>query len=763
MTIDSRRDAIVTEASVAAVRLNSPTGRFVSSLSRPIVLLAIYVPPIFLGALLMFWSEMLIGKMVLPLLGGTPMVWTTCMVFFQALLLAGYAYAHWSLRFGLRRQAMVYMALIAISLPLLPIGGDTNWLPPTLSDPRPWLIGWLMLAIGVPFFILSATGPMLQAWFAKTDHPDAVNPYFLYVTSNAGSLIGLLGFPVLAEPLLTINQQTWVWSAVYIVFAALIALVGWTIGKTGNDATRVVPTAMSAADSDAAAPSIYDRVRWVLLAFAPSSLLLGLTSFITTDIAAVPLLWVAPLAAYLITFMIAFAKKPILAHPYAVIFQPLAVFPPLMLWFWDVGRTTFLMMGIHFAAFFITAMVCHGELARTRPSPNHLTGFYLLLALGGVLGGFFNTVIAPLAFSDVVEYPLVLVLALLLRPPAEENDPARRRMDLIVPGAWFLLMLGLQWYARDNIDDDDVDVIAVASIVISLVCFQARLRPVRFGLMAAGLMSATWIVPPPKQETIFTNRNFFGMVRVVDDTDDQARNFYHGTTLHGAQLLDPARRLTPVTYYSEDGPVGQIFRLPQIDRKAARIAVIGLGSGTIACHARQRQAMTFYEIDPAVKRVAEDPRIFTFLKDCPAKSTVVVGDGRLMPRLELDKYFDLIVMDAFSSDAVPVHLLTREAFALYRAKLTSEGVVLVNISNRYLDLSQVLAGLAEDSGMAAFLQDYDAPKGANAVSNSTWVAMAPPGPNLDALASDARWKRIKSKPGQRVWTDSFSNLISTLR
>ena len=740
-----------------------------SFFASPAVLIAVYLPPVFVGAFLMFWSEMLIGKMVLPLLGGAPMVWTTCMVFFQALLLAGYAYAHWTMRLGPRAQAMLYLALISLSLPFLPVGADATRPPPVDADPRPWLVGWLGVAIGAPFLVLAAAGPMLQAWFARTRHPDAVNPYFLYVASNAGSLIGLLAFPALAEPQLTLMQQSGVWSWAYAAFAGLIVLAAF-VTPAARAAQAAAPASAVAGDQEADAPPAArptgrDRARWVLLAFAPSSLFLGLTSLIATDIAAVPLIWMLPLSAYLITFMIAFARRPLIPHWAALILQPAAALPPLFIWFWDLGAPTYLTLFLHFAAFFMTALVCHGELARTKPAAGHLTDFYLCLSLGGALGGMFNSLVAPLIFTRVFEYPLVLGLALLLRPPAAQGSAEARRLDFLAPACWFGILLCALVLYREEIIPHETEVIASLSMLMGLLCIPAQQRTLRFALMAGGLVFANFVVPADKEEVVYTSRNFFGVLRVVDDEDDKARYLYHGTTRHGAQHTD-RRRLMPISYYPDDGPVGQIFRLPGIDRRDAAIAAVGLGTGTIACHARRRQRLTFYEIDPAVKRVATDASLFTFLRDCPARSTIVLGDGRLMLAQAPAGSFDLILLDAFSSDAIPVHLLTREAVTLYRTRLKDGGILLVHISNRYLDLTRVLAPLAADAGLAAYVRDYEPPstdKVSDAISNAHWVVIVPEGSARGIIEADTSWSRLEASPDMPVWTDSFSNLLGIIR
>ena len=740
-----------------------------SVLARPSALLAIYVPLLFLSALLMFWVEPLIGKLILPLLGGTPMVWTTCMVFFQALLLAGYGYAHLTLRLGARRQAMLHLALVILSLVALPVGQVAGWLPPATEDPRPWLLGWMAVAVGMPFFVLSATAPMLQAWFARTDHPDARDPYFLYATSNAGSLIGLLGFPILAEPLMTLPEQSWAWSGTYVAFGALLVLAALTLRRNGAEAGEAPAPAAAVAMTETAppraataTPTLAMRLRWVLLAFAPSSLLLGITTFVTTDIAAVPLLWIIPLAAYLITFMIAFAKRPAIRHRWALLAQPVAVLPVLLLFFWGLHEATYWMMALHFIAFFLTALVCHGELARTRPASRHLTEFYLLLSLGGVLGGLFNALVAPVLFTSHIEYPLVMAAALLLRPLFGADSRRARWLDMTVPAIWFAAMLGFARLTQTDVTEDDLALLSTVSLVLALACFLTLNRPIRFGLMTAAILGAGWAVPQFTENVIYAERNFFGILRVVDDETGAVRLIYHGTTQHGAQLLTPSLRLKPTAYYVEDSPVAQVFEHAVRTRPDGHIAVLGLGAGTLACLGAKDQRVTFYEIDPAVEKVARDPDLFTYLKDCPPRTEVVLGDGRLTMARAPAHGYDVIVLDAFTSDAVPVHLLTTEAARLYRTKLKDDGVVIFNISNRYLDLAPVLGVVAPAAGMTAFLQEYEAPVGDRTANDSTWLVMAPPGAAEQRFRADERWKRIEPSKGLRAWTDGYSNLLSAI-
>jgi multisubunit Na+/H+ antiporter MnhG subunit len=742
----------------------------IHSAGRPGLLLALFMPPLFLSALLMFWSQPLVGKMILPLLGGTPMVWTTCMVFFQALLLAGYGYAHFSLKLGMRRQAMLHITLLAVSLIALPIGFDAQrWEPPTSDNPMGWLFLLLAVSAAAPFFMLSATAPMLQAWFARTDHPAAADPYFLYVTSNLGSLIGLLGFPTMAEVYLTIPGQTSAWSGLYVLLVVGIALASLAAFKAREPAAAKPSAKLAPATGAiiAGAPTATLRFRWVLLAFAPSSLFIGLTTYVTTDIAAVPLLWILPLAGYLLTFIVAFARRPAIPHDQAIALQPYFVLPVIILFFWGGGggSATFFTIALHFFAFFVTALVCHGELARTRPDPEHLTEFYFLLSLGGVLGGIFNAIVAPVAFTALVEYPLVLLLALFLRPGAgTESVPRPALKDLILPGAVFAVLLFALWRFPDTFTDADSVMQTTVGIILALIAASAAKRPWQFGLLASAILLAQLLFPIGGRSTeLKAERNFFGIIRVTQEEKPPMMTMYHGTTNHGSQSLEPDRRLIPQTYYFPGSPITQVFQFPVVRRPGAQLSVLGLGTGALACLARSGQTFTYYEIDPAVERMARDTTLFTFMRDCPPDKKVVLGDGRLTLQKMPNASQDLLVMDAFTSDAVPVHLLTREALAMYLTKLKEDGVLVYHISNRYLDLKPVLAGLGADAGLEAFLQEYDAPASNPSAFGSTWVVMARPGPTAEFIRADRRWQPLKPTGEDRLWTDHYSNIFTALK
>ena len=773
MAHDRGLDAPAVQASATALPRVGFLDPLLDALTRPGFLLPLYMAALFLSAFLMFWVQPLIAKMVLPLLGGTPMVWTTCMVFFQALLLAGYGYAHFTFqKLGPRRQALLHLVFVAGSLLLLPVGFGAEWVPPASTYPVGWILLLLLVAVGGPFFVLSATAPTLQAWFARSDHPAGTDPYFLYVTSNLGSFIGLIAFPLFAEFFLTVPQQTTVWSSIYAVFALLIVLAALSAQRARQTASvadvepaPTMPLAESVPVARRAAPDMKTLGRWLLLAFAPSSLLLGLTNFVTTDLAAVPMLWVIPLAAYLATFMIAFATKPPIPHWLAVLTQPFVVLPVMILFFWGYTDADWWIIALHFVAFFVTALVCHGELARTRPDPQHLTAFYLIMSAGGVMGGIFNAIVAPHLFTLPLEYPMVMVLALLLRPPADP-DANKARLDLYIGAGVLAATVVGMLILRGMKTDPGEELRNIVSVAIALTIFAVHNRPVRLGLAAAAILGAGWFLPIKEEKPVYAGRNFFGLIRVWKETGPEAKmiTLTHGTTTHGGQLLDPKRRLEPILYYVLGSPLTQLLGLPTVAQADRPIAVVGLGTGTVACLGRPGQRLTFYEIDPEIEKVARDKSLFTFLAECPTKTDIVLGDGRLTIAKAPANGYAAIVLDAFTSDAVPIHLMTREALQLYLTKLREDGIVVFHISNRYLDLAPVLARLAADQKLDAYIQEFNSPDpNDDTIAETTWVVMARPGPGSAQIAEYKHWKRLEPGKKGRVWTDAYSNILSTMK
>lgn len=753
-----------------------PLGATGAGPGRPqsLLLLGTFTASVFTSAALLFLVQPMVSKMVLPQLGGTAAVWNTCMLFFQAMLLLGYLYAHLTPRWlGVQRQARVHLTLLAAALLFLPIAITGEWMPRGGESPTLWLLGTLAASIGVPFFVLSSNGPLLQKWFSHTGHPDAHNPYFLYAASNLGSMLALLGYPVVMEPLLRLARQSWVWSAGYLV---LVALIGGCVlllrGGPGAENSAAIPHTSGPGPAAAAGLTAGRRVRWVLLSFVPSSLLLGVTTYLTTDVAAVPLLWVIPLALYLLTFTLVFSRRPLLRHGWMIRAHPLLIIPLLLTLLLHATEPVFLLYPLHLAGFFVTVMVLHGELAADRPEVNHLTEFYLWISVGGVLGGVFNVLMAPTVFDTVAEYPLALVLAALLRPWGRgvQAGGRARLLDVVLPVCLALGLLGLLWAARglSSVDLTDSGFIrmgfAVAASAIAIVLLASAERPLRFGLGLGAVMLAGGLAFS-RGDVLAVDRSFFGVLQVVYDSQAGFHRLQHGSTIHGIQSLDPVRRLEPLSYYGRTGPLGDLFeqRLPATEQR--KVAVVGLGTGTILCYGQAGEEWVFYEIDPVVERIARDPRYFTYFRDCPARGRVVIGDGRTTLAAAAAGAFDLIILDAFSSDAIPVHLLTREALALYRDKLAEGGILAFHISNRHLDLGPVLARLVQDAGMAGIRARRSAPGelAESGLSASDWVVLARREADLGTLRTDPGWTALDQERRAPLWTDDYSNILSVYR
>lgn len=700
------------------------------------------------SALLLFWAQPMFGRMALPLLGGAPAVWSTAMAFFQAALLAGYAYAHLATRLLTpRAQAALHLSLLAAAALTLPIALPGGWRPPAEGTPIPWLLGLLAVGVGAPFFVASATAPLLQAWFARTAHKDARDPYFLYAASNLGSLAALIGYPLAVEPLLGLTEQSWAWAAGYGALALLVALCAFAArGGTAPALAEAPPTSWAA------------RARWVALAFVPASLLLGVTQHITTDLAAVPLFWVAPLALYLLTFVVAFARRPAIPHWLSLKLQVVLLLAVALTFFWQI-KALWLVFALHLGAFFFTALVCHGELAKARPPAARLTEFYFYMSLGGVLGGAFNAFAAPLLFDGVLEYPLMLALAGLLRPTLREG-PRSRLWDLALPAALALALL-----PKAQAAELGVAVFVLYAATLGLFAYSFAERPLRFALAVALVLVAGAGDRPGGRDALHQARSFFGVHRVLADERAGVRILLHGTTIHGVQSADPARRAEPLAYYHREGPLGQVFEA--LGPRISRVGAVGLGAGAAACHRRDGQQWRFFDIDPTVARIARDARWFSYLEACAPEAPVTLGDARLTLADQPDGAFHLLILDAFSSDAIPLHLLTREAVALYMRKLAPGGVALLHISNWHLDLEPVVARLAAEAGLAGRVQHFRFPDQAAAREayrfSTSWAALARSEADLGRLAHDERWSLLVPPPSQALWTDEYANLIGALR
>ncbi len=730
------------------------------------VLLALFSGTLFTAAALVFSVQPMVAKMLLPAFGGSPAVWNTALVFFQAALLAGYAYAHLLARLrNPRHQVEIHLAVLAVAavcLPIAAVSGSSD-VAAVATAPALRLLGLLALTVGLPFVALSATAPLVQHWFARSGHVHAGDPYFLYAASNLGSVLALLGYPLLIEPRLGVTAQSEAWAMLYLGAGALIMTCGILAARRyhrgGLGAAAQSARSQAPVNAAAAAPAWRRRATWIACSAIPSALLLGVTNHITTDLAAAPLLWVGPLVLYLLTFVIAFARRPIVAHRIVVRTFPFAV--TILAAIFVCVEPAGLLLPVHLIVFSLAALLCHGELARRRPDPAQLTVFYFHLSLGGVLGGMAAALVAPVVFNAVYEYPLALAAACLILPG---RPRAPSRGDVGLAAGLAIAILGGRSLA-DAVGLHHGGAVSAALIVVgAIVAFGRKERPTAFALAVGAVLlaSATGV---SKSDTILRARSFFGAYRIAETADaGGVRLLMHGTTLHGAQSIDPARRREPLSYYTADGPVAEMIARIQAREAAPRIGVVGLGAGSLVCYRRPADDWTFYEIDPLVVRLAADARYFSVLEACAGPTSIVVGDARLTLTREPRSSFSLLVIDAFTSDSIPVHLLTAEALALYVDKLAADGVLLLHISNRHFDLEPVLARAIEALDLAG-CSGKKSEASADGISSaaSHWIAVARSGEVIDRLALSERWRALPAADGQAVWTDAYSNIFSALR
>jgi hypothetical protein len=722
---------------------------------------AIFAATLFVSALLLFAVQPMFTKMVLPKLGGAPAIWSVAMVFFQAALLLGYAYAHWLTKlFAPRHSALIHLGVLGCAALSLPLGIASGFGTPPSANIEPWLLALFAASIGLPFTALAASAPLLQRWFASSGHPRASNPYVLYAASNLGSFAALLAYPVLLEPLMSLRAQTAAWAAGFALLAILIALAALVVAS-GAAMKREVR-------DSAEAPSIASWLKWIALAAIPAGLVVAVTAHISTDVAAAPFLWVVPLALYLLTFVAVFSDRPWIAHATVVRLVPYLI-APLAISMLGGDRAFWLVtIALHLAAFFVLTLLCHGELYRRRPAPERLTDFYLATSIGGVLGGIFTGLIAPNVFSTTTEYPILIAAAVLAMPAAFAGGavPALRAMALPLVAALILVLVhaltGLRVPAGWQV------AFQAALVLIAVLIILSKENAARvFGLVVlAFVFSGVW---QPGQSTIETTRSFFGVHKVADSPDGRYRLLFHGTTIHGADRIRNGDgsmvtgQAEPLAYYYRGGPISETILATRASRgKLENVAAVGLGTGSLACYREQGENWTFFEIDPEVVRLARDPQRFRFLSSCAPDMPIVLGDARLTLATSNTQY-DLIVLDAFSSDAIPAHLLTREAVVGYLARLKPHGVIVMHISNRHLELSQIVAAVGASEGLVAlaktdvsannFVQDYK--------SNATVAVLARDWRDIEGIARLPGWGRVPHV-GVQPWTDDYSDLISAL-
>jgi len=732
-------------------------------------LLLLYTATTFLSAFLLFLIQPMFAKMVLPLLGGAPSVWAVALLFFQAALLVGYGYAHLLVRFSpMARMGYVHLAVSLLAFLFLPIAVPDGWTNPPTSDPYFWQLGLFAVAIGVPFVAVSANAPLLQAWFARSGHPSSADPYFLYAASNCGSLLALLGYPFLFEPMLGMKALATVWAAGFATLVLAIAACFWSVRRVSDAPASVAPVAENSI-ADRAAPNWQSRASWVGLALVPSALLTAFTTHVATDVASAPLIWVIPLALYLATFVVVFRERALIPRPILLTLHAVAVILALLQLAQTEKETWFYAAGFGIAAFVMATLVAHRTLYEARPRAEYLTEFYLWMSAGGVLGGIFAALIAPQIFAEVFEYPLLLALSFACRPGALDlRQEGTKSLALLLALVLFIAALihwGPSLASAYQLDFRGWGSTAAIAAALAIVAVAAWRSPPHLLIVAMGLYMVVVLLPSGVHRGN-AQRSYFGVYRVIQSGDGQFNVLQHGTTLHGAQRIrdrhgKPVADINPATYYHARGPMASAVRLASMMGAAAgappTVGVIGLGAGSMACHSSSGETWRFFEIDPVVVSIANS-RKFTFMANCQPDAHIVIGDARLTIANEPDGNYDLLVVDAFSSDAIPVHLLTAEALKLYASKVKPDGVVLLHISNRYLDLEQVLAATFATLPGLDPITIEDQNDDGYVMTGSTVVVYGKNSKIVDRYRT-IHYSRNLPEPKVQPWTDDFSDIL----
>ncbi len=759
-----------------------------------------FVVTVFLSASLLFSVQPMVAKGLLPVFGGSSSVWTTCMLFYQTVLLLGYLYAHFVMkRVSRRGQLIGHVGMLIVAI----VAGylyDTPVAPPEASTfPVPWLILQLALVSGLPFFMISSAGPLVQGWFARTGHERAHDPYFLYAASNLGSLIGLLAYPLVVERVMGLEMQRQMWLGGFGVFIVL-SVGAILMTRKGQGVERGGEQEVDESESfEPDRPIDWPRrLRWVFYAFVPSSMLLGVTSHLTMDVASFPLLWVLPLAVYLLTMIVAFAvdakrlvetmRRPMLI---AVIAATILVLVSGI----QTNTSIVSMVAVQLLLLGLVGLMGHGLLSADRPGALHLTEFYLIMSVGGALGGFFNGIVAPLLFVTTLEYQVALLCAAALLPWAgigAMKDVKARRAALMIrfglPVLSLGYMVGMGLYSQEIAERMGIDSASASLVIYGLIIFVpsclvyvAWKDGLACVLVLAVPLAASAYDDLNDPSVLVRDRTFYGVMSIVDevrydpvaDRTVTVRKFMHGTTNHGVQFLEPDLEMMPLGYYHYNGPCGVIIEtMKEMRPDGMRVGIMGLGAGAMAAHGREQDTIVFFEIDPAVEEIARDTRYFTYLEKAAADIEVRLGDGRKLIEESQEmgeEKFDVIHADAFSSDSIPVHLLTEEAIRLYFDRLTDDGMVVLHISNRHLDLQPLVYELAAKvAGIAPLiLEDVasEIPEDEEVYRfPSVWVVLTR-NPQTGMRLIDAGMESYTIEDWERVklWTDDFSNILSLIK
>ena len=724
----------------------------------------LFLLTILTGSFLLFLVQPMIARMALPRLGGAPAVWNSAMLVYQALLLAGYAYAHRLTREPARRQAIIHIALFAVALLWLPLG-IAGLQPPAVGSPIFW-VPWLLIAsIGPLFFVVAAQAPLMQRWYALSGNEG--EPYALYAASNIGSFAGLIAYPLIVEPFTTLQSQKWIWSIIYLALMALVAICAiqlWRKSVVTPDAPQIVEE-----HNDIGWKR---RLHWIALAAVPSGLMLSTTAHLTTDLMAMPLLWVIPLGIYLLSFSVAFADD----RTFANIFTRMA--PAVLV---IAGSFVFIVWGkaavngmvASLSLLFVVAVSLHAEMYRTRPAPSQLTSFYLMMSVGGVIGGLFCAILAPLVFNWTWEHPILILAAAVLLPKVGliTLDHKNRKVLLVMAVLGIIALTFAVYVVVSEPEEMTMTKVILAAAIMAIGIITAGFR-LPFLLTVAGLLIMNGGWSNLQRSTDGSRmRSYFGTYTVTDSGN--ARWLMHGTTMHGMQLRDEPTR--PISYYPPTSGVGiALTKAPELYGPGASVGIVGLGTGTLGCYRKPDQYWQFFEIDPLVIEIARERKIFSFLEKCAPDVPITLGDARLTLAKVPQGKFDILALDAFSSDSIPLHLLTKEAFATYTRALKSDGLLLVHISNRYIDLNPVIAAEAKANGWHAALR-HDSPteaminKGDRA---SLWIALSPDAAKLAQLTGkvDARKSKYRDPDqwialdpaSESAWTDDYASVLPHL-
>lgn len=747
-----------------------------------------------LSSFLLFLVQPMIGRMLLPSLGGTPAVWNGCMLFFQAALLAGYAWAHYGPpKMGVKNHLMAHLFLLAVVCCLLPMTILESWAAPVDSNPMLWLLGQLTLCVGLPFFVISSSAPLLQRWFSlsASETEQGNEPWFLYAISNFGSLVALLSYPFVFERIMGLTDQGLFWASGFAILTCMFATCAWHTLRNAKPESL----ARTQTKTHATPLSWNQRVRYIVLAAIPSSLMLGVTTIVSTDAGSFPLMWSIPLALYLITFILVFAKRQLLPHRWVVRATPFFLLAMPLVMTIDLGNNPALMIAAHFVVFFVVAMACHGEMARMRPPVEQLTEFYLMMSIGGVVGGAFNSLLAPVLFNSILEYPIVLIAASLALPAwreiaGEQKDSAERSQApswLSIEKIWavpmaLLVLLSAVWAFEYSLLELFQPLVMVLGFAIpAAVCILLARSPRRFAPCYALLLLGYPFIHVNHDVTL-KQRGFFGVNEIA--TVGEFRTLINGRTQHGMQRIEETESPQPLSYYHPDGPVGDLFR--QFGDQQNRIGVVGLGVGTVAAYGQANQHLDFYEIDPIVYQMASDDRYFSYLSSAHSNVDVILGDARVQldarrkqrhqftnvtyrlgedANSSANDRYGMMILDAFGSDSVPIHLLTEEAIQLYLDSLDENGLLAVHISSKFMDFAPVGAAISKTFGLHSairtdrHLSESDQKAGR---SPSRYMIFSRDTEAIQRFIElDNGWQPLQSSRPVR-WTDEHANILDVM-